>query len=79
MTPADAAAFHKSWYGPNNATLFVVGDTTLAEITPKLEAALRGWIDLLMGGVGMRRGRRDPEHVRVLVDAVHELSAAYHV
>jgi uncharacterized protein YbjT (DUF2867 family) len=26
---------------------------------------LRGWLDLLMGGVGMRRGRRDPEHVRV--------------
>jgi predicted Zn-dependent peptidase len=40
--PSDAAAFHKAWYGPNNATLFVVGDTTLAEITPKLEAALAG-------------------------------------
>lgn len=26
---------------------------------------LRGWLDLLMGGVGMRRGRRDPEHLRV--------------
>jgi uncharacterized protein YbjT (DUF2867 family) len=24
---------------------------------------LRGWLDLLMGGVGMRRGRRDPEHL----------------
>jgi uncharacterized protein YbjT (DUF2867 family) len=23
----------------------------------------RGWIDLLLGGVGMRRGRRDPEHL----------------
>lgn len=23
--------------------------------------SLRGWLDLLMGGVGMRRGRRDPE------------------
>jgi zinc protease len=43
LKPADAAAFHKAWYGPNNATLFVVGDTTLAEITPKLEAALKGW------------------------------------
>ncbi len=43
LTPADTAAFHKAWYGPNNATLFVVGDTTLAEITPKLEAALKGW------------------------------------
>jgi len=26
---------------------------------------LRGWLDLLVGGVGMRRGRRDPERVRV--------------
>jgi hypothetical protein len=25
---------------------------------------LRGWLDLLVGGVGMRRGRRDPEHLR---------------
>jgi uncharacterized protein YbjT (DUF2867 family) len=24
---------------------------------------LRGWIDLLVGGVGMRRGRRDPNHL----------------
>jgi zinc protease len=43
LTPADAAAFHKAWYGPNNATIYVVGDTTLAQITPKLEAALAGW------------------------------------
>ncbi|MGE3807352.1 MAG: SDR family oxidoreductase [Gemmataceae bacterium] len=26
---------------------------------------LRGWFDLLVGGVGMRRGRRDPENLRV--------------
>ncbi|MBM3450176.1 MAG: SDR family oxidoreductase [Armatimonadetes bacterium] len=25
---------------------------------------LRGWLDLLLGGVGMRRGRRDPRHVQ---------------
>jgi uncharacterized protein YbjT (DUF2867 family) len=25
---------------------------------------LRGWLDLLLGGVGMRRGRRDPQHLR---------------
>lgn len=27
--------------------------------------ALRGWIDKLVGGVGMRRGRRHPDHLRV--------------
>lgn len=26
---------------------------------------IRGWIDLAVGGVGLRRGRRDPEHARV--------------
>jgi hypothetical protein len=26
---------------------------------------VRGFLDLLVGGAGMRRGRRDPEHVRV--------------
>ena len=26
---------------------------------------LRGWLDLMAGGVGMRRGRRDPETLRV--------------
>ncbi|RPI67189.1 MAG: SDR family oxidoreductase, partial [Ignavibacteriae bacterium] len=27
--------------------------------------SVRGWIDLLIGGVGIRRGRRDPRHVLV--------------
>jgi hypothetical protein len=26
---------------------------------------LRGWVDILVGGVGMRRGRRDPDQLRV--------------
>lgn len=26
---------------------------------------VRGYLDLLVGGVGLRRGRRDPEHVRI--------------
>ncbi|MGP0594256.1 DUF2867 domain-containing protein [Nitrospira sp. T9] len=26
---------------------------------------LRGWLDLLVGGVGLRRGRRNPEELRV--------------
>ena len=26
---------------------------------------IRGWIDLLCGGVGLRRGRRDPDHLHV--------------
>ncbi|WP_332658322.1 M16 family metallopeptidase, partial [Brevundimonas sp.] len=43
LTPADAAAWHETWFRPDNATLVVVGDTTLAELTPKLERAFAGW------------------------------------
>ena len=39
----DLAQYHQSWFKPNNATLLVVGDTTLAEITPLLEKAFAGW------------------------------------
>ncbi len=43
LTREDAAGFHKTWFKPNNGTLIVVGDTTLAEIKPKLEGLLKGW------------------------------------
>ena len=43
MTRADLARFHATWFKPNNATLLVVGDTTLAEITPQLEKAFGAW------------------------------------
>ncbi len=35
--------FHDTWFKPNHATLIVVGDTTLAELTPKLEKLFDGW------------------------------------
>ena len=43
MTRDDVAKFHRAWFRPNNATLVVVGDITLAELTPKVEAAFRRW------------------------------------
>ena len=43
LTIADLQQFHRTWFHPNNATLIVVGDTSLAEITPKLEAKFAGW------------------------------------
>jgi zinc protease len=43
MTREDLAKFHDTWYKPNNATLLIVGDTTLAEITPKLEKLFASW------------------------------------
>ncbi len=35
--------FHSQWIRPNNATLVVVGDTSMSEIKPMLERALRDW------------------------------------
>ena len=35
--------FHATWFHPNDATLMVVGDTTMAEIKPKLEKLFAGW------------------------------------
>jgi zinc protease len=43
MTREDLVKFHATWFKPNNATLLVVGDTTLAEIKPKLEALFAEW------------------------------------
>ncbi len=43
MTREDLAKFHDTWFKPNNSTLLVVGDTTLAEIKPKLEKLLAAW------------------------------------
>ena len=43
MTREDLAKFHETWFRPNNAMLLIVGDTTLAEITPKLEKLFATW------------------------------------
>jgi len=39
----DLVKFHQAWFKPNASTLIIVGDTTLAEITPKLERLFQGW------------------------------------
>jgi zinc protease len=39
----DLAAFHADWIRPDNATLFVVGDTRLPDILPLLERAFGSW------------------------------------
>jgi zinc protease len=43
MTREDMVRFHAAWFKPDNATLIVVGDTTAAEIKPKLEKFLAQW------------------------------------
>jgi zinc protease len=43
LTREDLAKWHDTWFKPNNATLLIVGDTTLAAIKPKLEKLFAGW------------------------------------
>jgi zinc protease len=43
LTREDLVKFHQTWFRPNNSTLLIVGDTTLAEVTPQLERLFSGW------------------------------------
>ncbi|MFL6390304.1 MAG: M16 family metallopeptidase [Terriglobales bacterium] len=43
LTREDLSKWHETWFKPNNATLLIVGDTTLAAIKPKLEKLFAGW------------------------------------
>src|SRR5688500_9592367 len=43
LTRDDLVGYHRDWVRPDNATLVVVGDTTLAELTPLLEKHLGDW------------------------------------
>jgi len=43
LTREDLVNFHQTWFKPNNATIVVVGDATLAEIQPRLEKLFSLW------------------------------------
>ena len=43
MTREDVVRFYRNWIVPSNAQIFVVGDTTLAEIVPLLDARFGNW------------------------------------
>jgi zinc protease len=43
LTREDLIKFHQTWFKPNNATLVVVGATTMLEIKPKLEKLFGKW------------------------------------
>ena len=43
LTRDDVVKFYRNWIVPSNAQIFVVGDTTLAEIMPLLDARFGNW------------------------------------
>lgn len=43
ITRDDLVKFHQTWFRPNNATLMVTGDITMAELKPQLEKLFGAW------------------------------------
>jgi zinc protease len=43
ITRNDLVNYHDTWFRPNNSTLVIVGNTTMAEIAPKLEKYFGAW------------------------------------
>lgn len=43
ITKDDLTKFHDTWFTPNNAMLFVVGDISQSELKSKLESKLAAW------------------------------------
>jgi zinc protease len=43
LAPADMEKFYQTWFKANNATIIVVGDTTMDDIKPRLEKLFGDW------------------------------------
>jgi zinc protease len=64
----DLLAWHKAWFRPSNAALFVVGDTTEAALMPLLEARFGDWKDTAAPRATRPAGRKRGRRVVTLVD-----------
>ena len=59
--------YHRTWFRPNNATMIVVGDTSMAEMKPKLERLFRKWEPGTTPTKNITDVRlRDAEHVYII-------------
>lgn len=82
MTREALVKHHQAWFKPNNATVVVTGDTTLAELTPKLEKLFAGWKPGETPRKAIPQVPHQPKPVIYLVDrpgAVQSVVAAGHV
>ena len=68
ITREDLVKFHETWFRPNNATLVVTGDTSLSELTPKLEALFDGWKSGPVPAKNVREVERPAKPVVYIVD-----------
>jgi zinc protease len=82
ITREDLAKFHDVWIRPNDSTLIVVGDTTLAEVTPKLEKLFAAWKAGKVPAKNIGTVQQVPKSVVYLVDkpgALQSVIIAGHV
>ncbi|HVR43563.1 MAG TPA: pitrilysin family protein [Thermoanaerobaculia bacterium] len=68
LTRDDLARFHQTWFKPNNATIVVVGDTTMNEIRPKLERLFSSWRSGEVPAKNLARVELPPKQRVYLVD-----------
>ena len=79
LNPGDIARFHQTWFKPGNATLIVVGDTTLEEIRPRLEHFFGAWAPGTVPGKNLGSVSRPGKPAVYLVDkpgALHSVVIA---
>ncbi len=82
MTREALVKHHQTWFKPNNATVVVTGDTTLAELTARLEKLFAGWKPGETPKKAIPQAAHQPKPVIYLVDrpgAVQSVVAAGHV
>ncbi|HEX9975528.1 MAG TPA: pitrilysin family protein, partial [bacterium] len=68
LTTKDLIKFYQDWFKPNNATLVVVGDTKLSEITPKLEKLFATWKPGSVPKKNIRTVEHQPKSSIYLID-----------
>ncbi len=82
ITRDDLVKFQATWIKPNHAALVVVGDTTLAEIRPKIEALFKDWKPGDVPAKNLKDVKHQPKQVVYLIDrpgSVQSMVIAGHV
>ena len=75
LTRADMEKFHQTWFKPNNATLVVVGDATLAQLKPKLESLFAGWKPAEVPSKNLAKVEQQPKSSVYLIDRPDSLQS----
>ena len=68
MKREDLVKFHETWFKPNNATLLVVGDTTMTDIKPRLEKLFGSWKPGDVPQISVPKAEQPAKDVVYLID-----------